>query len=267
MSSPLSWFRKNQKLLLGVFGVMLMIVFTLTAGSVGVDQLLGLMPGGDGSSGSSQREVAASWSGGTLYETDLQFLRFNRARLVAFMQGALRTAFERGGRPTVPGIPLGDSDQALVETRLLAERARDMGLVVNDDAVLEYLLAFTGNVVDRSQLVAILRSSSGRPLTQDQLFEVLREELLAQKIRLMAQTGVFPRSPAAAWDYYSRLNRQIKAELMPLEVSEFINEIPDPSDEELKAFFEKHKDQYAVPYSPRAWVQAAAADGLPVRSR
>lgn len=247
MASPLHWFRKNQKLLLGFFGVMLMIAFTVSLGT-GVDPLVDYISGG-GSRRSVQNAVAASWKGGELRESDIQILRYNRARLSAFMQQAYATAVQRGGTPTVPFIPLDVSDQSLVESYLLARQAREMNLQVSDEAVRQYLLGFTGNKVPTAELVTILRASTNRQMTQDQLFEVLRDELLAQEVRIMAQTGVYPRSPVTAWDFYNRLNRRVKAELMPIPVSEFVDKISDPTEQELQAFHAKYRDQYPDPSS------------------
>ena len=248
MTSPLSWFRKNQKLLLGVFGVLLIFVFTISLGS-GVDPIVDYLSG-NRPGGVTRNEVVVKWNGRELYESDLQNMRYNRARIAAFLQATFALSQTRGGQSVVPPLPLTDADESLVESDILAARATEMGLVVSDDAIIEYLLGFTGNTVRMGELASLLKDSSGGRMTQDQLFEVLRHELLAQKVRMMATSGVFPTSPVVSWGFYTQLHRFITAELMAIPVAGFVDEVQAPGERELEEFYEKYKNFYAQPVSP-----------------
>ena len=60
--------------------------------------------------------------------------------------------------------------------------------------------------------------------TDTSLTEDIRTELLAQKMRSLMQAGLFVAPygaiiPGQAWEYYGRLNRRVKAEIIPLTVA------------------------------------------------
>jgi hypothetical protein len=57
-------------------------------------------------------------------------------------------------------------------------------------------------------------------------------------------------TPGQTWDYYKRLNLEATLELLPISVSGYAKEIPDPGDEKLKELFEKYKNRLEDPASP-----------------
>ena len=88
---------------------------------------------------------------------------------------------------------------------------------------------------------------------RSQLFEQLRIELSAQHMRMMAGSGVFAMSPSLAWDGFNRMNRRVKAELLPLPVADFDSKVTaQPTDAQIAALYEEGKDRYASPDSPEA---------------
>jgi hypothetical protein len=248
MASPLAWFRKYQKVLLGFFGVMLMIAFTVSLGT-GVDPLVDFIAGGAPGGGPAAKQVAVQWSGGKLYESDLQMLRYNRVLLVRFLMAVAAGARARGVASTVPPVPLTDAEDSLVQSHLLAAQAKDMGVLVSDEMITDYLKGWGGNRVSTGELASILKVATDGRMTQDQLFGILRGELMAQNVWLMAKSGLYPTSPVAAWDFYSRLNRLVQAELMGIRVDDFLQDVADPTEGELSEFYEKYKDRYARPDS------------------
>src|SRR5581483_7488667 len=82
-----------------------------------------------------------------------------------------------------------------------------------------------------------------------QVFEALRGELLAKRLREMALGGMQV-TPAQRWDYYRRQKQHATVEAVAIPVEDFIGEVADPPDEELQAFFDAHKDQEPNPESP-----------------
>jgi len=241
MSNPLAVFRKHQKVLLAVFGVLLMIVFTV--GGLVTDYL-----GMGGAAGGENPEVVR-WSGGVLRESDLQLMRYQRNQLRMFLGLVQSHTRERGGQPRVPSIQDTDAEVSLIESWLLATKAQQMGIVVVDEAILDYLEQLTNNTVPRSEFPILLRQSTGGRMSENQLFEALGTELLAQKLRMMAHSGGFPASPGAAWDYFNRLERRVEAQLVALPVARFVDQVSDPGEAEIREFYDRHKDQYANPYT------------------
>ena len=204
MSGPLSWFRKNQKILLGVFGVLLMFVFTVSLGS-GVDPIVDFLSGG-GARGPNRtaNETVVSWKGGQLTESDLQNMRVGTANVQKFLQAGIQTALARGADrdrvlAAVQTMDLAIDDEGLLQSHLLAEKGRNLGLVVTDDSVNDFLTSVTDGVLSGSELGSILKQVSQGRMGQNQVFEILREKLLVQKAYELVQSGIFPISPVASW--------------------------------------------------------------------
>ena len=247
MPSALSWFRKNQKLFLGVFGVGLMFVFTISIGS-GVDPIIDRLSGR--TSGGPTNETVVKWDGGQLNTDQMGRLRTQRNLLRRFMGLVLQTARDRGGIQRVSMLPLYSGDQSLLELEMLAGEAEKIGIEVNDETVLSYLNQLTDGTISAGEYPQLLVSSCGNNLPENALFPLLAREIKAQKVRGLIQSGNFPASPVAAWDYYNRLNRLVTAEIMPISVDDYMSEVGQPTETEVVQLFEKYKDAYAHPLSP-----------------
>ena len=255
MAGPLRWFRKYEKILLGVFGVALMIAFTFSLGVSSVDllgQLAGTAqgPGGGGGPNDSGDPVVASWTGGDYRESDFRDLEQGRRALIAFMRQSIGTARQRGGQQRGQAIPPSVGDGSLLELAILSNKADEMGLQVSDQGILDYLTQLTDGQVTKKEFQIIWNAVTSNQSNDKQLLALLRRELLAMRYRGMMQSGAFPVSPLRFWDFYNRLERTVKAEVMPLPVENFVAEVDDPPNATLTAFFDKYKHQYTYPGSP-----------------
>lgn len=247
MSSPLSWFRKNQKLLLGVFGVGLMFVFTISIGS-GVDPIMDRLSGR--TTGGPSNSTVVTWDGGQIDENQMNRLQTQRNLLQRFLYGLLNIAGERGARPRVSLMNLSDGDQNLLELEVLVNEAKKMGIVVNDETVIDYLNQLTDGTIAPGEYGQILSQTVGNNLPENALFPILGREIMAQKVRGLVQTGSYPSSPVAAWDYFNRANRLVKAEVMPIQVDDFVDQVEEPAESEIATLFEENKSRYPFPFSP-----------------
>ena len=115
---------------------------------------------------------------------------------------------------------------------ILAQKAEDLGVRISDAAILEFLDTLSDDVVGRDQFGVLLKDATNGRFGQAQLFEQLRTELLAQHMRMMAGSGLFAMSPGLAWDAFNRLNRAVKAELLPLPVEDFKSKVTAQPTEE-----------------------------------
>jgi hypothetical protein len=261
MASPFHHFRRHQKKLLGVFGVLIMFVFVV--GSA-LQELM--------DTNVSQRrqgeQKAVTWDGGALSENEMYQASQTHQQVVTFLATVARETLQREGRPIAPGfsmtqtgqiqhpgIPVATNEQTIVETMLLAQRARSMGMVVSDDAIFDFLEnQLSVGLLTRGDLARILSESTR--LTDAQMFDALRIELLAQNMRLMGQSALFADrrpivTPAAAWDYHLRLNRRAQVELLPIQVADYVDQVKQqPTQAELQQLFDKHKEQFSFPSSP-----------------
>jgi hypothetical protein len=86
-------------------------------------------------------------------------------------------------------------------------------------------------------------------ITMKMFSDLLREELAVQEFQKMYAISLQGMPPAQRWDYYCRTHRQATIECIPVSVKELAVAVPAPSDDELKAFFEKYKDDLPQPDS------------------
>lgn len=247
-SSPLRWFRKNQKWLIAIATVFLMFVFTLSMGSSGIDPLLDMFAGG--SARNRNNPVVVSWNDGTLREADLMRLRQERTYLRNLLGGVMMTLRERQGQSFTAPLGLDTSDEGLLELVLVNQAAQDYGLEVTDETVLDYLDRLAGaGTVKRSEILQLWQNITRGQGTEAQLLALLRRELLSRNLQLLVWQGGGTSSPLQIWDLFNRLERKIEAEFLAFPVEPFISDVQEPSESELRAYFQKYKDIYQEPGS------------------
>ncbi len=250
MSSPLSWFRKNQKVMMGIFVVLLMFVFTLSMGS-GIDPIIDYLSGGRFSSGRAPSdEVVVTWKDGTLRESDFVNLRESRTAFRQFLMACLQETMARGGRPyEMPSLNTSVAERDLLERVMLSQEANRLGLIVTNSDIVGFLERISGGTIQMSEFLKIWQGITGG--TERQLLDLLRTELSAFKVIAMLQSGVAQTSPVQSWELYNRLSRKVKAEMLPFEVDSFVDEVKEPQDAQLVSFYEEYKNKYAEPGSPK----------------
>lgn len=228
MASPFEKFRKNQKQLLVFVGVVCMVAFVFG----------GVTCGPTGGPVRGENEAVFETESGTFRESDLDSLRRSRQVANRFV-GSIR-----------PGASFGSTeDEALANLMLLSEKAQRLGLVVSDQAVNDFIRAMHGNQLTTQDVRGIMQSQDLTPVI---VFDAVRRELLAANLLQM----LFPRdfmqgaSPGERWDYYSRIHRRVHAQVLPVPVEAFVDQVATPDEEELREFFEKYKDVLPDPDSP-----------------
>ncbi len=154
-------------------------------------------------------------------------------------------------RGQVMGRSVEGPEAEAVETMVLAERAKQMGLVITDQMINDLIKQVSGDNLTPAEVQAVVQNlQPQRPVSVPKLFDALRTELLASKYRDLFAQSLAEIPPAQRFEYYSRLNRRAKAEVMQLAVADFVGQVADPSESELKTFYEKYKDQLPDPTSP-----------------
>ena len=251
MSNPLRWFRKNEKLLLGIFGVAIMFVFTLSIGS-GIDPIIDWLSGGGVQTKTSMAgPLVAKWNGGSLNEAELFNLKQNRNLIIQYLYGIQQQASMRGRSPQVAPMPRVTHDESLLELALLDREARKRGIVISDESVLNYLVQLSGGSMQPAEFLELWQIVTGNRGTERQLFSLMRSELAANSLRGLVWSGTRAASPIAHWDFYNRTERKINAELMAIEVADFIDKVPEPTDRELKDYYNLYAARHSVPGSAK----------------
>jgi len=273
MSRSMHYFRRYSGPILAVFGVILMI--TWVAGPF----LESLFTTSNRGGGDDENQVVVTWDGGSLREADLQQMRYEHNTAVGFLAGIVNQTLQNGGTPQAPGldigpqgqilspgIPVDDSDASLVQTMLLAKKARDQGVTIDNDSVKDFLSRLSAYTMKEGDWFDIAQkaipNNSGYSIGQ--LFERLQTELLAQQMRMMELSGLTAVStggqimpitppPTEMWDYFLRLHRRATIEAVPFETSSYIKQVKDPTradETELRAMFEKGRDRDPNPNFP-----------------
>ena len=249
MSNPLALFRKHQKILLVVFGVALMVVFTI--GGI-VSQSMSIQgPSRQNAEVVKLKSSPASSSFETLRESDLDSMRYSRQFLRQFMRTVNAQATERGARPRqYLGVPDSVDERSLLQTLILSQKAEEMGLVVTDENIVNFLRRYTDQKVSDSEFLGIINQMSQGRMSATMFFNAMRNEMLARRFQELFRQGILPSTPGVYWDLYQRLNRQVTIEAVPFNVAEYLDRAPEPSEGEIKEEYDDYKDRYAFPSSP-----------------
>src|SRR5262249_25423441 len=121
-------------------------------------------------------------------------------------------------------------EEAAVETLILSRKAEQMGIVVSDRAVNDLLKQITADTLSSETIQSVIANlhGSGRRISTARFFEAMRTEMLASKFAEIFYVSLADVTPAQRFEYYSRLNRRAKAEVLPLAVADFVGQVPDP---------------------------------------
>ena len=262
MASTFHVFRRNQKLLLAILTLMAMFAFVF------LDPLLKLL--GDNRPNADPIEAETKY--GELRRSTIQQLAAKRQLVETFLKHlAFRTVnklMDQGRADLrtdwIKNLRVGQMQRQflifvmrsemptdkrqVVSTMLLDREAQSRGVVISDDAIYLLLKQITQNNLTDPEIAKIIRDI--KDVTEKQLFDALRTEMAATTVFRSFGISVEALPPAEMWGYYKRLNQKASIEALPVSVSNYVDRVPDPSEEELKAFFEKYKDQFAYPGSP-----------------
>ncbi|MEX0677218.1 MAG: hypothetical protein WD063_09095 [Pirellulales bacterium] len=262
MASPFAVFRRNQKILLATVGIGAMVAFVF------LPPLTQYM----GGSAKQANPVVVETDYGSFTQSELDNLEFSRDVVDRFLQrvttkvianqvgqGNLdarlyQTLAERHymiWRQQLMARSQQGPEKAAIETLVLSRRAEQMGMVISDQAINDLLKQITDNSVTPAELQEIIRGlQPTRPIGEKWLFEAIRTEMLAAEYAQLFVHSLRDVPPAQRFEYYSRLNRRATAEVMPLAVADFVGQVADPGQEEIKKFYDVHKNDYPNPDSP-----------------
>ena len=201
-----------------------------------------------GAGSSSADPVVVSWKGGAVREDQLERAVALRTLANRFLMQAAATAGRDPSR--LPAFPEGE--ELIVREMLLAKEAEKIGLTVSNTAINEFIAAWTNNMVRQDQLDGIIAGLRyGRtPVLAADLFESLRTALVARNTLLLFQTGFSGDPPGWRWDFYKRLEQSATIKAFPVEVENLATSIQAPGESELRAYFEKFKNNLPSGRSP-----------------
>ncbi|MEN6557534.1 MAG: hypothetical protein ABFC54_05065 [Thermoguttaceae bacterium] len=239
MASPFSIFRKNQKLMLALLTLLAMFGFVF----------LPAILEGMGGRTIQNPVVVHTKQFGDLNEHDLQTLVRQKRQVLSALTVVLQSL-------NVPAnmaqqwleSQLGSGTEESVATMwLLSQVAKQQGVVIDDEAVNTFLQALTQNRVKADRFLVAFRQAG---LSEVQFFAVMRDNLAAVRLETIFRYSMAGVTPSQRWDYFLRFKQTAAIEAVALPVADFTGKVEKPSEAELKEFFEKYKEQYALPGSP-----------------
>jgi hypothetical protein len=266
MSQLMHKFRKHQKVIMAVTGVL--IIFTFTVGGI-ISQYQEERP--------DTRGVKASvvtYKGGRISEQEMQLMVGAHHRAAVGCAAVGSAGLSKGQMPqgymvypffgerSIWGIPPSADEDTVLQIRLLAEKGRQLGMDVDNTTVTQFLYRLYGvpstSTSHDRDIQDVLRRELGDNMSVQQFYEQMKIELLAQHVRYLGDTVLTARNmqtfettppPAEAYTYFERLNRQSEVESMPVKVADFVDQVKGkPTERELNDLFAKHKLQFTNPY-------------------
>ncbi|MFH1920658.1 MAG: hypothetical protein ABIP48_12315 [Planctomycetota bacterium] len=230
--------------MLALLGVLVMVGFVI----------LPAIMQGMGQQSRANPRVVTTKNYGDLHSSNLAGLRWRRQIALRFFDALGRALVMAGANPAPVQMAVREmvpdqgvspiSDEALVETWLLARRAEELGLVVDNATISAFIRELMQDRITPDGLAAILQRAD---ISDNELLSVLRQELLAMRLRGIFRLSVQGTTPAERWDYFQRLNRKVTIESLEVPVSRFLDDVDDPDEATLRDFFEEYK---AEPYDP-----------------
>lgn len=240
MASPFSIFRRNQKFMLAALTILAMFGFVFLPI---LGDSLGLR-----SDGPVNKTVVTS-KYGELRESDVSALLQEHRRILGVLTDVRQMSGEYPllARQRAEAILGPATEEQVINAWLLARYAQHLGMVVTKEQINAFLKRWTRDVVKPAEFQAVFKRAG---LSELQFFGLMRDELLARQMRAMFYVSLEGMTPAERWDYFKRVKQMATVEALPVPVDNYLGRIDEPTDEQLKTFFEDHREAYPAPDSP-----------------
>jgi hypothetical protein len=255
MASPFSIFRKNQRVGMALLTIVAIIGFVF---------LGALQSANFGRSSSSSPVVVHTEKFGDLRLNELQ--EIERQRLVLFrFAGSLGTAIQQQSEHDSNAGQYGadrmnriaeavfgqNSQQAAIDRWMFSKEAAALKIDVSQKSINDFLAALTEGRLNGEQIAKAVTDSG---TTEGELFAILRDEVLAMRAKQMftAQWLELTITPGHRWDYFKRFNQSATVEVAKMKVQGFVAAVKDPSEQELRSFFNERKAVEGSPDSATA---------------
>jgi len=212
---------------------------------------------------SREKEVVATWKGGDITRVDLDLMEQRHFQAQRFLGELRKKAEEKKGEPVnsiaLPISMIQDGkremiDDQLITRYLMAERAKEEGMVVSDGMVNDYIAMFSGDIgFSNNDLESINAVANNRYCSLQAVRERLKTELAANQMQICARSAIpFVPNPVEAMELYGRTMEQIECEVLPIEVEKFVSKVTgQPPAAEIKKLYEQGKFEFPDPTGER----------------
>ena len=264
MASPFKFFRRHQTQLLVVIGLLTMVAFIILPS---VLQQLEVM-----NHSSVASNVVFTKKYGNLTALDIQHLQSRQYVLMGFVSRvaqAYQTKLrEHQSNPQQDKLAdfykaytgfmaaqqlsyqIGDaSKQSVVSAWLFENKAREMGLVVNDAMINEFINKVTSGLDMNAQQLQefIVGDKTGYEATQNEnaLFDAINGFLLRMHGIETLGSSLESTTTGERLDSFCRLAQRANIEAFPVKVEDFVEKVAEPTEGAIAEFFDTYKDKDA----------------------
>ena len=251
MASPLNWFRRNAIWIMVPVGIFCMAFFGL--GAVFEQFATDIRTGG-----TRENPVLASWKNGSYTRDQINEWTKRHFGTARFLGG-----LERHGRAdredefvrlVSPISPIRDGaqdyvDEQIISRHLMAEKAKEEGLLVSNAMIDDYLAMSAGGAEVTPQLMKeINRDVNGGRVPMAAIRRQLEVELLNQKMMLLSMAGL-PRVPnlTESVEHFGKTARKIECQVIPVSVNDYVDDTLTPTQSELRSIYEEGKLEFKDP--------------------
>lgn len=193
---------------------------------------------------------------GSYTRSDLNVFRSKRLKVDHFLTAVAKATANDRGIPRFGSV----DDGSMVSFALLQREARRMGVSLKDDSVNHFLAKATQGKLSEKDYKAALREAG---LSEGELFDSVRQELEVQMVAQLisapaeahptmaqftrgAYSGrIAQQTPEQLWRSFQKLHVRQALSAVAVPIAEFAKLVPDPSEGDLRDFFEKHKNSFA----------------------
>lgn len=226
---PFAVFRRHQRKLLAIFAILAMFGFVLA------DTLPRLFNGGPGGPGGNP--VIAELYEKPVYGEELGQMMAQRNRANRFMAELISLA---SGRPVPVASFFGDvSTRAIVDALILQHEADALEMPNDPQIARQWLEARTGGLINKELFEETLRRSGVGVGGQQILSDIANQIRLANVRQLLGEPVV---TPLDVFQTYRDQVERISVRAVAFPVEEFVAKVPEPTDEQVRRYYEKYKD-------------------------
>ena len=247
---PFRTFQRNQKGCMA--GATLLAIISFLFLGVIIDLL------SRGSSGGGQIDTLAECRRfGKITRSELSRLHDHQAALQRFLVVLYRNLADPADEKKMQALaPLENfinqvaaqtqTPEQLINMWLVTQYAQEEGLSPDWDEVSNLLTQLTDGYLSQAVYDETLKSVGMPYQTVEQL---LAQHLQWEQSLKRFQLSVGAVSPATRWDWYQRLHRQITIEAAAIPIDSVIDQVGEPSNNQLNTFFEQNKTKRYDPVS------------------
>jgi peptidyl-prolyl cis-trans isomerase D len=218
---PFQVFRRHQKTMMAALALFAMVAFTLDF------SLLRNQMGG-----TRGNPVVAELYGRKVRMEQVLEMRAQRGRV----NRLLSLVFNRPYQEFMGGL----DTRAMVDAMILQHEADRLGFPADKDTAVAWLQSMTNPPLSGEMYEQIHRKHFANEITDIGLLEELANQLRLQQVIMLPGTPVT--TPYDLFRSYQDQYERVSAFAVAFPVEDYVSRVPEPSDAELRPFYEKYKD-------------------------